>query len=239
MVLVVFFASLCLAARYPTKLVRIVFVSISGLVFIALSVLVSIDLANQGRLKRWKPCFQDEAHSSVGDRKYIRNLGNTTLIVLLTLPLMTTLYVFIWYPEFNRKLVEVSQDIVVANFSSKWTQHFDISIQTEARFPAVTLLQRLDWDAQAQILPVNYTKCFLGWLEATGTTPLCKDLPQKALVPGQACSCSENWASHVVEDFTWHNIAYRYLSFTPSAALISGVPTYIMALQVFFDCNAP
>lgn len=103
----------------------------------------------------------------------------------------------------------------------------------------MTLLQRLDWDAQAQILPVNYTQCFLGWLEATGTTPMCNELPQKALVPGQACNCSENWASPVVEDFIWRNVACRYLSFTPSAALTSNVPTYIMALQAFFNCNAP
>lgn len=63
-VLVVFFTSLCLAARYPTKSVRIVFVSISGLLFTALSVSVGTDLATKGKLKRWKPCFHDEAHSS-------------------------------------------------------------------------------------------------------------------------------------------------------------------------------
>lgn len=68
---------------------------------------------------------------------------------------------------------------------------------------------------------------------------MCKDLPQNALVPGQACNCSENWASPVVEDFIWRNIVYRYLSFTPPAALASSVPTYVMALQVFFNCNAP
>ena len=49
----------------------------------------------------------------LGDRIYNRNLGNTTLTVLLTIPLMTILYVFIWFPELNRKLVVVSQDIVV------------------------------------------------------------------------------------------------------------------------------
>lgn len=101
----------------------------------------------------------------------------------------------------------------------------------------MTLFQRVDWSAQAHILPVDYAKCFLGWLEATGMTPMCKDLPQKALVPGQACNCSEDWSSPVVEDFAWQNIAYRYLSFTPSAALMSSTPTYIMTLQIFFDCN--
>ena len=101
----------------------------------------------------------------------------------------------------------------------------------------MTFFQRLDWSAQAHILPVDYAKCFLGWLEATNMTPMCKDLPQKALVPGQACNCTEDWSSPVVEDFVWQNIAYRYLSFTPSTALISSMPTYIMTLQIFFDCN--
>ena len=115
----------------------------------------------------------------------------------------------------------------------------DTPVQTEARFPAVTLFQRLDWSSQAQILPVSYAKCFLGWLEATGTTPMCKDLSQQALVPGQACNCSEDWSSPVVEDFVWQKIVYRYLSFTPSAALIASTPTYIMTLQVFFNCKVP
>ena len=51
-----------------------------------------------------------------GDRKYKRNLGNTTLTVLLTIPLMTAMYFSIWYPDLNRKLLEVSQDVVVSNF---------------------------------------------------------------------------------------------------------------------------
>ena len=50
-------------------------------------------------------------------RKYIRNLGNTTLTVLLSIPLMTALYFFIWYPQLNGTLMEVSQDIVVSNIS--------------------------------------------------------------------------------------------------------------------------
>lgn len=55
MFLVIFFASLCLAARYPTQGVRIAFVSISGLVFILLSGSVSLDLVNQGRSMRAQP----------------------------------------------------------------------------------------------------------------------------------------------------------------------------------------
>ena len=67
---------------------------------------------------------------------------------------------------------------------------------------------------------------------------MCTDLPRQALAPGQACNCSEDWSSRVVEDFVWQNTAYRYLSFNPSPALIACTPTYIMTLQVFFNCKA-
>ena len=112
-------------------------------------------------------------------------------------------------------------------------------IQTEARFPAVTVFQRLDWNAQGHILPVEYAKCFVSCVGSTGAEPKCKDLPQPTLVPNQACDCSENWSSPVVENFMWHNTSYRYLSFIPSAALVSSVPTVIMTLQVFFNCKIP
>ena len=53
-VLVTFFSSLCLAARYPTGPVRIAFVTISGLFFLTLSVSVCIDLVNRGTWKQRK-----------------------------------------------------------------------------------------------------------------------------------------------------------------------------------------
>lgn len=60
--LVMFFTSLCLAARFPSNEVCIAFVSISGVVFIALSASVSIDLANHGRSKGSQPCLKNNAH---------------------------------------------------------------------------------------------------------------------------------------------------------------------------------
>ena len=62
-VLLTFFSFLCFAARYPTKSMRLAFVSISGLVFIILLVSISMDLMNRGRLKRMKSRLRDEAHS--------------------------------------------------------------------------------------------------------------------------------------------------------------------------------
>lgn len=60
--LVMFFTSLCLAARFPTKELRIAFISISGFVFIALLVSVSVDIANRGKSKRTWLCRKIEAH---------------------------------------------------------------------------------------------------------------------------------------------------------------------------------
>ena len=153
---------------------------------------------------------------------------------------MTTLYVFIWYPGLNKRVVGLSQDIVVRKYMFRQRPHFDhLFSQTDVRFPSVTIFQRLDWNAQAHILPGDYAKCFVGWVGTTGNEPKCKELPQTTPVPGQACNCSENWSSRVVENFMWHNTSYRYLSFTPSAALVCSLPTLIMTLQVFFNCNVP
>lgn len=62
LLLVIYFTSLCLAARFPTHEVRIVFISISGLAFTVLSASIIVDLANNGRSKRRQlhPTF--EAH---------------------------------------------------------------------------------------------------------------------------------------------------------------------------------
>ena len=50
--LIIFFISLCLAARYPTREVRIAFGSFSGLIFILVLGSTSLDFANQGKQSR-------------------------------------------------------------------------------------------------------------------------------------------------------------------------------------------
>lgn len=62
--LVIHFTSLCLAARFPCREVRIAFVSMSALVFIALSGLVSIDIVYHGMLKRSQPYLKIKAHNT-------------------------------------------------------------------------------------------------------------------------------------------------------------------------------
>ena len=47
--LVMFFVSLCLAARYPTQEVRIAFGSFCGLIFVLLLGSTSLDFANHGK----------------------------------------------------------------------------------------------------------------------------------------------------------------------------------------------
>lgn len=123
--LVMFFTSLCLAARFPSNVVRIAFVSISGFVFIGLSASVIIDFANHGKSTGSQPCLKNLFTVPLGNRRYIRNLGNTTLTVLLSIPLMTALYFFVWYPQLNQRLQVVSQDIVVGKYSRRPRQNTD------------------------------------------------------------------------------------------------------------------
>lgn len=71
-----------------------------------------------------------------GDRKYIRNLGNTTLTVLITIPLMTAMYFFAWYPELNRMLAQVTQDIVVSIPPILSIQLSDIAALATSQIPS-------------------------------------------------------------------------------------------------------
>lgn len=52
LLLAMYFIALCLAARFPTNKVRIIFISISGLAFTVLSASVIMDLASRGRSMR-------------------------------------------------------------------------------------------------------------------------------------------------------------------------------------------
>ena len=48
-----------------------------------------------------------------GNRQYKRNLGNTVLTVLLTVPLMTALYSIMWYQDLNTQVLQITSDTVV------------------------------------------------------------------------------------------------------------------------------
>lgn len=49
---------------------------------------------------------------------YRRNLGNTILTVSLAVPFLTLLYAFLWFPDLNKTVSRLSQDIVVSIFTS-------------------------------------------------------------------------------------------------------------------------
>lgn len=51
----------------------------------------------------------------LGKREYKRNLSNTCTTATLTVPLMTALYCFHWYPQLNTKVLELSEDTVVGS----------------------------------------------------------------------------------------------------------------------------
>ena len=108
--------------------------------------------------------------------------------------------------------------------------------QTQAAFPSVALFQRQDWSSQADLIPLQ--KCFLGWLiDSPKDEPPCNSLPPSAMVPGKSCNCTDSWSHEIIENFEWQHTNYRCVSFTPSTALVSGVPTYSMTLQAFFNCK--
>lgn len=58
--LVLFFGMLCPATHYPSESMAFAFISVSGLVFTALSVSVVLDLTNHGKSKRRPPCLRKE-----------------------------------------------------------------------------------------------------------------------------------------------------------------------------------
>lgn len=111
-------------------------------------------------------------------------------------------------------------------------QQTKTSIQTEARFPAITLFERGDWTSQANLV-TNKTVCFLDWVDRE--SPDCNQLSPEQMVPGQACNCNDSWST-TTTDFTWQHKNYQYLSFMPASNLVSRVPNYTMLLQAFFTC---
>ncbi|KAI4251489.1 MAG: hypothetical protein LQ352_004817, partial [Teloschistes flavicans] len=88
----------------------------------------------------------------------------------------------------------------------------------EAQFPAIALFQNKKWTSQATLRPKSQ-KCFLGWLQEDAVS--CDALKQEQLVPGQSCNCKAGWTDDVIEDFGWQNTTYRYVSWRPSAKLVS------------------
>ena len=48
-----------------------------------------------------------------GNGQYKRNLGNTVLTVLFTVPLITALYSIMWYQDLNTQVLQITSDTVV------------------------------------------------------------------------------------------------------------------------------
>jgi len=109
--LLIFVALLSLAARFPVNTGRIALVCISGFGLILLVGTFVLDLAIQGTSHETKPSF---INRTLGNRPYRRNIGNTAMTVLLTIPFMTTLYCLIWFPSLNKTKLEMSSDTAIS-----------------------------------------------------------------------------------------------------------------------------
>ncbi|KAL8718704.1 MAG: hypothetical protein Q9181_008165, partial [Wetmoreana brouardii] len=189
------------AVAYP---LRPIFITIGIVAFIVSSSLAAL-IASDLRSRTLTP------------RVYRRNLGNTLLTILLTIPFFVLLYAFLWFPNLNKTASRFSQDTV-----------------DEVQFPAIALFQNSNWTSQATLRPKSQ-KCFLGWLKEDAV--FCDDLTPEQLIPGQSCNCKAGWTNDVIEGFEWQNTTYRYVSWRPTPKLIDRVPTYLMTLQAFFTYN--
>lgn len=108
--------------------------------------------------------------------------------------------------------------------------------KTQIQFPNVAVFQQLDFSSQANILP-GLSKCFLGWYD--DSAPKCSTLQTKDIDVKARCNCNESWSSEVIENFNWQGTTYQYLQFQTQPNLVSNQPTYLMMLQVFFNCMLP
>ena len=185
-----------------------------------------------------------------GNGQYKRNLGNTVLTVLFTVPLITALYSIMWYQDLNTQVLQITSDTVVGLpyippslsihlypqrlIDHHLTNHLLSSAQSSANFPSIALLQRLDWTSQAELLP-KASKCFLGWYIYSDT--MCASLSQSELST-TACNCNESWTEEVQEGFIWENVQYRYLNYQTPMRYVNTAPTYLMLLQAFFNCKS-
>ncbi|KAE9378470.1 hypothetical protein N431DRAFT_554654 [Stipitochalara longipes BDJ] len=196
---------LAIAAHFPIKAFQIIIIAAGSLCFVGPA---TDTLLNYHRRVR------------SSDRP---NLCNTILIVIITVPLFTALYVMLWYPQRRQDILVTSTDLVPS-----------------VRFPSVVLFQRKDWTSQANLLGRSGdtgSKCYLGWYN--DNAPSCSSLPPESFGNSTQCTCEELWYNNdeVIEDFLWMNTTYRYILFDSPSWLLCNTPTYMLMLQTFFNYN--
>lgn len=129
-ILGIFVVMISVAARLPTSMMRMVFIPGSSLLLIPLAYLVFTDFVYPSTyftIDRKSPLIDN----SLGGRKYKRNLGNTVSTVLITIPLMTTLYSLVWYPALKREVLQLSEDVVVSKPIVTRTKNREVKTETK------------------------------------------------------------------------------------------------------------
>lgn len=112
--------------------------------------------------------------------------------------------------------------------------------QGSVPFPAITILQKTDWAAQAQLeIDRNPPECFLGQYDTTA--PLCSSLNFAQRSDTDKCRCSDLWRT-TLGDFTWHggHGPYSSLEFRPDwtdGKLSPSGSTFMMLLKLSFYCK--
>ena len=120
---ILFIVLICVAVRVTTTPMRIGFASSSTGLFLFLTWIIIADLAFGSKLiSFWSTSWY---LMTPGQRQYRRNLSNTCTTAVLTVPLMTALYCFRWYPQLNTEILELSEGTVVSSHAFM-SMHTDI-----------------------------------------------------------------------------------------------------------------
>jgi len=175
----------------------------------------------------------------LGTRVYSKNLGNSVILFMLTIPTMMILYDKIWYPNLNLWIEQIRQESMVISAFSALDNNMHILIisinKTKFQFPAVILMEQTDARYQANLLDDQPWTCFIGeWSE---TAPMCGALTEEQVLDSNpSCNCAESWVQRIQPHFSG-NDTKRVLSMIPEVNLLTNSTQTFLNLQITFNCT--
>lgn len=107
---------LSIAGRLPAKAMWIAVIIVGSLCTIGNTIIYAFNARSHRELSYrlvYRYYFINRANVRSGTDAYRPNLGNTAAVVLLTIPLFTILYVYLWYPQLKADYSVSSTDYVV------------------------------------------------------------------------------------------------------------------------------
>lgn len=101
------------AVGYPKPWMRVAIAVVNSSIFIALVVSNSRDAIYHSKLKKTQRLSKLMFTNGIEQRKYHRNLVNTSLVFILTVATMTILYERLWYQGLNLWILRTRQEQIV------------------------------------------------------------------------------------------------------------------------------